>query len=145
MSSGVMPVRNAIEIIGYSEDVDAVMRELKSEMLSKVPEVAQVEMLDELVEDIEEAAWRGDEEAVEDRMNKAAYVASRVDIEQNNRKAEQAQSAQMVAMAQTMQPGMMGMTGEMQEPTGSGGGRPAGSGMQAPPGVAGPPPVGGGD
>jgi hypothetical protein len=142
-SIGLIPKREAIEIIGYTDDPDRAIQDMDREMLDESPEITQVNMLDALIEDLEEAGFRGDDEELEALFYRLMLVSDLLEQSQNKRTAEGNQ-AQMAAMMSAM-PGVNGLP---QANPGTQGGRTGGAGDSANPlpglaGPAGPPPIGG--
>lgn len=122
-SIGLLPKRDAIELIGYTDDPDRALEELDREMLDEAPEITQAKMLNNLIEDVKEAFYTGDEKSLQDAFYQLMYVADRLDIAQAERKTESSQAKAVAAMAAATIPGMNGLP---QPQTGTNGGRPQG-------------------
>jgi hypothetical protein len=134
-SLNMMPRRDGIEIVGYTADPDRAIEEIDREMLNEVPEIAQKNMLSLLIEDLQEAGWRGNEEDVERLMYDLMYVASRTEIERDTRETEQTTTAQMKVAAGmgALGPSMNGQTGNANLPVGTQGGNTGGPSGAVPP------------
>lgn len=144
-SINLIPKRDAIEIVGYTDDPDQAMVEMDREMLNEAPEMTQKNMLDMLIDELKEAAWRQDSEDMEKTFYALMYVADKLDTSQAQRSIE-SQQTKMAAQSM-MLPGVNGMPLPGAGAPGAGGGRPQGA-MAGPPGaiegLPGLPPIDGG-
>lgn len=144
-SINLIPRRDAIEIIGYTDDPDRALAEMDREMLNEAPEIMQKNMLAQLIDDLKEAGWRGDDEELEKAFYDLMYVADKLDTSAAQRTAEGNQ-ARMAASSMLM-PGVNGAPLPGAGTPGAGGGRNPGP-MQGPPdgleSLPGLPPIGGG-
>lgn len=138
-SINLMPKRDAIEILGYTDDPDRAMADMDREMLNEAPEITQVNMLDMLIDELKEAGWRGEDEDAEKLFYKLMYVSDRLDISANQRKAEGMQASMA---ANPPIPGVNGMPLPGAGQPGTDGGRPSLPPGAAVPGIAPVPPVG---
>lgn len=140
-SINLMPKRDAIEILGYTDDPDRAMEEMDREMLNEAPEITQVNMMDMLIDELTEAGWRGEEEDAEKLFYKLMYVGSMLDKSANQRVAESNQAKNAAQMSAI--PGLNGMPLPGAGQPGTDGGRPSLPPPNPMPGVAPVPPVGG--
>lgn len=143
-SLGIMDKRTMIGIAGFTDDADGILARVDEEMLEEVPEIKQAMTLDILYAQAEKALRRGDERSAYTTLLKARFVASQMEMAQQERMQQMNDAAigsQMMqgdlAMQQQALAGMPpeqgppgGVQGlsmpQMGVPTGTEGGRPPG-------------------
>lgn len=79
-NAGLMPKRDGIELVGWSDDPDGVIERLKLDMLDETPEVQQADALIWLLEDVEHAMSIGDQRSAERGWVRFRHVAELVDM-----------------------------------------------------------------
>lgn len=78
INAGLLDRRTAIDLIGITNNPDAILDRINEEMLESVPEVLQEKTLRNLFKQAKIAETRGDEESAREMMNRAYFVASQM-------------------------------------------------------------------
>jgi hypothetical protein len=122
-SLNLIPDRDAIDIVGYTTDIEGAMQAIRQQKLEEVPAIIKMRTLSELVKLVKQAQERGDWESMEQALADVTYVASELEIEQFN---------QEMQLMQTRMARQQLKMGQFMTQLGGGMGQMGGGGMMGP-------------
>lgn len=132
---GILDKRTIIELLGVTDNPDAILNRIDEDLLDEVPEVKQEKTLRNLFTKAKIAEQRGDMESARDCMNRAYFIASQMQA-----RAMIGMPADGGGLPGVPNPAMIPMLNDPSLSAGHGaqGGRPPGGGAPQPMGPGGP-------
>lgn len=115
-SLGIIDKRSMIHIAGFTQDPDGILARIDEEMLDEVPEIKQAQTLDILYAQAEKALRRKDERSAYMALLKARYVASQMQMAQQDKMQQMMETSmgtQMMGNDLTMQEQQMQAEGSL--------------------------------